>query len=448
MRAEPKPVSLWLESEGIEAADWTVYQVVVDRFRTGRGDWPASGSASARAGGTLRGVTQAIDDGTFERLGVRALWLSPLYDNPEGMFVGSPGVRTRGTMAIGLPRRGPWSRSSVTKPRSTSWCNMHTNGICACFSILAPNHVHEQHPYFAQRTSPELFNGESGDCVCGAPNCPWSTHIETCWFAPYLPDNNGRRDDVARREAADATYWLERFGADGLRIDAVPMMPRAMTRRIVWGARNRLEHPGHSLVLPGETFTGTDGVASIKYQLGPQGLTGQFHFPLMWALREAVAHEAKGLDAVAETFASVAQELSGSGSVLGTMIGNHDVTRFASESDGSAAGDGWTPAPTPSSANVYAKQVFALGLVWTLPGMPVLYYGDELALPGGRDSGTRAGCFPRLPPRCNLQRSRASSSLGGCGNARMHCAVGRCALWWPLRTFGLSLARVSGHAPS
>ncbi|RYZ63256.1 MAG: hypothetical protein EOP08_11220, partial [Proteobacteria bacterium] len=264
----------------------------------------------------------------------------------------------------------------------------HARGIRILFDLV-PNHVHSEHPYFTERSEDTAFNGTDGTCVCGSAACPWDTNIQTCWFAPYLPDNNGRRDDIARREAADATWWLERFGIDGLRIDAVPMMTRALTRRIVWGARNRLEHPGHPLFFLGETFTGPGGYADLKYQLGPQGLSSQFHFPLMWALRYSIANESVGLDEIDRVLAESAEAFRGSGAVLGTMIGNHDVTRFASESAGTAGGDGWTPAPDPVDPEVFEKQAFALGLVFTLPGAPVVYYGDEVALAGARDPDSR-----------------------------------------------------------
>ena len=54
------------------------------------------------------------------------------------------------------------------------------------------------------------------------------------------------------------------------------------------------------------------------------------------------------------------------------FFGNHDVTRFAGES-------GATP----------AKLRLAFGLTLTLRGIPELYYGDEIGLPGGGDPDNR-----------------------------------------------------------
>jgi glycosidase len=83
--------------------------------------------------------------------------------------------------------------------------------------------------------------------------------------------------------------------------------------------------------------------------------------------------------------------LDGSGSSMAHMIGNHDTTRFASVVAGDAQADGWGPTPPvqPEDPEVYARQALALGLVLTLPGIPVLYYGDAIALAGGRDPDNR-----------------------------------------------------------
>lgn len=418
------PVSVWLEEQVLTPEDWVIYQVVVDRFRKDDGPVLAPSEAGGRAGGNLRGVLSAVKDGTFERIGARALWLSPLYDNPDGFFPGEPGRRYSSY-------HGYWPKAArEVEPDFGTEADVdelvretQARGIRLLFDLV-PNHVHVEHPYFAQRSSNRGFNGLAGStvsgaswddsCVCGSAQCPWDRFIQSCWFAPYLPDNDGRLDDVARREAADATWWLERFGVDGLRIDAVPMMTRALTRRIVWGARNRLEHPGHPLFFLGETFTGPGGYGDIRYQLGPQGLSSQFHFPLMWSLRAAVASESAGLDEIDRVLVESAEQFRGSGAVLGTMIGNHDVTRFASESDGSAAGDGWTPAPDPDDPEVFDKQAFALGLVFTVPGAPVVYYGDEIALAGARDPDSRRV----YPAELDAQQARTRERTEQLGRLR------------------------------
>ena len=96
------------------------------------------------------------------------------------------------------------------------------------------------------------------------------------------------------------------------------------------------------------------------------GLDSQFHFPLMWALRGAIASEATSFEDVAAAVLAGEEEWRGSGAVMATMIGNHDVTRFASESTGDAAGDPWQPAKVDEASDADAIERGANVLLHTL----------------------------------------------------------------------------------
>lgn len=397
-RAEGRRASIWVEratgvrgpTDPFDLRDTVVYQVMLDRFRDDEGRALAAPEpASGRAGGTLRGFRRYLESGALEALGVTTLWLSPLYKNPDGLFPGDAG-HTYSSY------HGYWPVDSrATDPRvateaevDTFLTEAHRRGLRVVFDVV-PNHVHEQHPYWARYRDAGWFNRADPACVCGQGACDWAGHIQTCWFAPYMPDLDWTNPDVARQISDDVAWWLQRFDADGVRIDAVPMMPRSATRRLTATLRERYEHPGNPLLLLGENFTGPGGYDLLRYQLGPHGLDGQFHFPLMWSLRAAVAHGREPMSAVAEAMEAGERAWHGSGAVMGTMIGNHDVTRFASEAAGDADASGWTPAPQPLVPLVYAKQRLALGLIFTLPGAPVVYYGDEIGLAGRADPDSR-----------------------------------------------------------
>ncbi len=382
--ADTTIATVWIEPSKWDPRDAIVYQVVLDRFRNEAGALEAPARPSERAGGTLAGLRRAIEAGEIEALGVNTLWLSPLYLNPQGEF---PGTDGRSYTSY----HGYWPIASrALDPRVTSEEELdrfihtaHERSIRVLFDVV-PNHVHEQHPWVSEH--PDWFKK---DCTCGQAECAWATHIKTCWFAPYLPDFDWTNLDVARAVTDDVMWWFDRWDADGLRIDAVPMMPRGATRRIVHAVRSRYEHPGSIPYILGENFTGPGGYQTLRYDLGPFGLDGSFHFPLMWTLRAAIGEESAPMAEIDTSFRAGEQAWDGAGAVMGMMIDNHDVARFASVSAGSAAGDSWTPAPQPLDPTVYAKQGVALATVLTLPGAPVLYYGDEVGLAGRNDPDSR-----------------------------------------------------------
>ena len=381
--------TLWIEKAPFDVRDSVIYQVMVDRYRNEKGALPAPALPSLRAGGNLRGVRSAIESGELTELGINTIWLSPLYKNPEGTFPGNDGRPYSGY-------HGYWPVDSrALEPAVASEADLdaliaaaHARGLRVIFDVV-PNHVHEQHPYVQKHAPDDWFNDPGGKCICGTGTCDWASHILDCWFAPYLPDLDWTKPAVADQITDDVLFWLDRFDGDGLRIDAVPMMPRAASRRIAAAVRARYDYPGHKTLLLGENFTGPGGYGLLRYELGPFGLDSEFHFPLMWSLRRTIAEMSAPMTDL-ETTVHIGEETwNGSGAVMGLTIGNHDVSRFASVSAGDADGDGWVSAAQSIDPRVYAKQQLALGLVFTLPGAPVVYYGDEIGLAGRADPDSR-----------------------------------------------------------
>lgn len=382
--AEEALATVWIEPRPWDPRDAIVYQVVLDRFRGDAGSLVPPAHAGARAGGTLAGLRAALEAGELEALGVNTLWLSPLYQNPTGEFYGRDGHSYTGYHGYWpIASRLLDSRVASEDELERFMRAAHARSIRVLFDVV-PNHVHEQHPWVKEHR--DWFKS---DCICGHDNCDWTAHIQTCWFTPYLPDLDWTNAAAARAATEDVMWWFDRWGADGLRIDAVPMMPRSATRQITHAVRTRYAHPGHVPYILGENFTGPGGYQSLRYDLGPFGLSGSFHFPLMWALRSAIAEERGSMADVVTAVAEGEKAWEGAGAVMGMMIDNHDVSRFASVSAGSAAGDSWIPAPQPLDPRVYKKQRMALGIVLTLPGAPVLYYGDEVGLAGRNDPDSR-----------------------------------------------------------
>jgi glycosidase len=382
----------WVEPVAPQWDDGIVYQVMIDRFRGDDGAVLAPPpNVGARAGGTLDGVLAELHAGTFEALGVSALWLSPVYLNPsearEGrdddhLYEGYHGYWPLDTRAVD-PRVGGEAALH------TLVADAHARGIRVLLDLV-PNHLYEDNPRVAEHRSQAWFHEHEPACICGAPTCSWAEFIEVCWFTPYLPDLRFEHPEVMELAVEDALWWHDGFDTDGFRIDAVPMMPRAATRRIAHGLRAATA-PRAAAFTMGEIFTGPGpgGTDIIRYHLGPDGLDSAFDFPLMWVIRDALAHESAGLSAVEASLANTERALAGSGALMAVMIGNHDVTRFVSEADGHVGSPWDAPPVQPTAPDVYARTALALGLVLTLPGLPVIYYGDEVGLAGSADPDNR-----------------------------------------------------------
>ena len=372
--------------------DGVLYQVVVDRFRGDGGAVLAPPKTpGARAGGTLDGVRAEIEKGTFAALGVTALWLSPVYTNPDEARPGRDGHLYEGY-------HGYWpAQPRTVDPRIGGEVALravidaaHRRGMRVLFDLV-PNHVYETSPRYLAHMRDGWFHDGPSACVCGDPDCGWGAHMDSCWFTSYLPDVRQESADALATVVDDAAWWVRTFDADGVRIDAVPMMPRIATRRIAAALREQAGPSRASLVL-GEVYTGpgAGGVGEIRYHLGPNGLDGAFDFPFMWALRDAIATGDAGFDDVETLLATQDAAYAGSGTLVPRILGNHDTSRFLSHAAGDDDGDPWSTAASQSApATAYARMRLALITLMTMPGLPVVYYGDEIAMAGAGDPDSR-----------------------------------------------------------
>lgn len=368
--------------------DEVLYQVMIDRYRgDGGAKLAPPAHPGARAGGTLDGVRASLDDITG--LGATALWLSPVYQGPDEERAGNDGQSYTGYHGYWpIDTRAVETRIGGEQAFEALLDDAHGAGVMVLADVV-PNHVYESHPRFAEQQSAGWFH--PAGCICGTETCPWHLHIEECWFTPYLPDFRLEHPDALRASVDDVSWLMQRFELDGVRVDAVPMMRRAASRRLAHRLRRELAPKGAPLLL-GEIFTGPGigQLEQLKRHLGPAGLNSVFDFPLMWAIHDAVATGAGGFDAVDALLVAEEEELAGSGAVLARILDNHDTPRFVSVANGDGFSDPWdAPAAQPDEAEPYQRLQIALALIFTLPGIPVLFQGDEIGLAGANDPDCR-----------------------------------------------------------
>jgi len=409
MAAESLRLPFWVEQSAFEWRDALIYMIMTDRFvdgETGNNVAPPAG-LDARAswkGGDLQGIANEIAKGTFDKLGVRALWLSPFNTNPSGTYVADDGVhQTSGY-------HGYWpTKAREVDARIGGAAGLHSlveaahaHGIRVLMDLVV-NHVHKEHEYFTAH--PDWFRT---GCVCGTPGCDWTEKRLECLFTPYLPDVNWTVPEVSAQYAEDATYWLDTFDLDGFRIDAVKHVEDLAVRNLAYAIRSRFETAGTRVFLTGETAMGWSdcGVGcnqsqydTISRYIGPFGLDGQFDFVLYHAVPyRTFSSDQKGM-LHADFWAQTSQQQYPAGSVMTPYIGSHDTPRFATLAsyrgqdgahDPGIPGNKWDNIATAPTADAYPRHRTALAWLMGLPGAPLLYYGDEYADWGGADPNNRA----------------------------------------------------------
>ena len=391
--AEIFKAPFWVEAQKHRWTQGIMYQIVLDRLSPPITEDAEPLSIAERWGGKVDQVIELLDSGYLDRFGVKTLWLSPLAPNPEGLWQGVEGGVDRyssyhGYWANDARRMGSeWGSEESLR---TLVAKAHAQGMRIIVDV-ALNHVHESHPYVEEH--PDWFYPPG--CLCGRPGCDWGSYIETCRFTEYLPDFRWEGLEAMYRQVDDALWWIEEFDLDGLRVDAVPMMPRRVTRLLSTEAKRRFEALGTRHLLIGETFTGPQEWSRIAWYLGPQALDGQFNFPFMWGLREAIAWESSPMWSLVDLWKEGESYWSNAAALMGSFVGNHDVSRFFSEAAQHNLSDPWAYPPEQS------EEDFALGRLWiataltfTLPGIPVLYYGDEIGLAGANDPDNRRPFWP------------------------------------------------------
>ncbi len=195
----------------------------------------------------------------------------------------------------------------------------------------------------------------------------------------------------------DALHWVRDAGIDGFRLDAVKHMEHVAARTLASRVNDELEAGGARAYLVGETFTGEDGRDLISQYIGPDELDGQFDFPLYWPIvRVLLRREAPLADLDAAVVAN--DGAYPPGTVMAPFLGNHDVPRAISHASGVIADawgngskeQGWTDPPgSPSGEAPYERLALAFLFLLTQPGVPLIYYGDEVGLPGAGDPDNR-----------------------------------------------------------
>ena len=391
------------QSADFEWQDALIYMVMTDRFVNGNtsNDEPLTGAAQGAdwQGGDFAGVTQMIESGYFDDLGVGALWLSPFNTAAEGTGKAADGVHDVSSFHGYWPTepRGIEPKLGTEDELHALVQTAHDHNVRVMMDFVV-NHVHEQHTYY--QDNPEWFNA---GCICGTANCDWTEHRLDCQFTSYMPDVNWKIRNASEQFIDDALWWLETYDLDGLRIDAVKHVEDLATRNLVAQVNERFETVGTDYYLKGETAMGWAGhslsdnqeqYGTINAYMGPDGLDGQADFVLYHAVVDNVFVSGNENYQHLDYWTNRSQDQYVDGSVMVPYVGSHDVSRLTSRADTGTndAFNQWSEdglPGQPGDVSAYNAAMQAYGWLLTTPGAPLLYYGDEYGEYGGADPDNR-----------------------------------------------------------
>lgn len=370
-----------------------IYFLMVDRFMNGdkSNDAPMNDPEvhylADYHGGDLLGVSQKIQEGYFEELGCNTIWLSPITQNPVGKYGLWPEPRTKFS---GYHGYWPISCSEVDFRFGTGE-NLHEligqahgQDMNVILDYVA-NHVHEEHPLYQQHPdwATDLYLPD------GSLNTErWDDHRLTTWFDTFLPTLDFSKEEVVATMTDSALFWLTEYGLDGFRHDATKHIPESFWRELTHKIKSNTSQSTYQV---GETYGSRELISSY---VSSGMLDGQFDFNLY---DDAVACFAR--DDV--SFNRLSQSLKesfkyyGHHSQMCYITGNQDRARFISYAGGEVRFDedakaaGWTRDIGVGNDSAYDKLLQLIAFNMTIPGIPSIYYGDEIGMPGGNDPDNR-----------------------------------------------------------
>jgi glycosidase len=322
--------------------------------------------------GDLRGLIDRLDhlnDGnpaTGDDLGVTALWLMPVTQSPSYHGYDTTDYRT---IEVDYGTNADFA---------TLVDQAHARGMQVIVDLML-NHTSSEHPWFTQAAQgPEAARR---DWYVWSDDDPGQT---TAWGSPawhplgedyYLglfwegmPDLNYRTPEVTDQMYQVARFWLEDMGADGLRLDAVRHLietdgqfqgtPETHQWLAAWD--DFLDSVDPEALTVGEVWDSTE---VVEQYVDDDEVDIAFEF----ALAESMLASVNAQDPSAFAGALATALAAYPPGQFAPFLTNHDQNRVMTQLGGDLPG---------------AK--LAASMLLTLPGVPFVYYGEEIGMTGAK----------------------------------------------------------------
>lgn len=308
--------------------------------------------------GDINGVVAKLD--YLQELGIEGIWLMPIHPSPSYHKYDVTDYYNIDPVYGSLD-----DFTNLLK-------EAHKRGIKILIDLVV-NHTSSRHPWFlaAQKdlNSPFRSYYTWKKTLKISEHSGWhlnNGHNKEYYFGHFsseMPDLNYDNPKVREEIIKIGHYWIGKIGVDGFRIDAAQHIYPQHDKNCQWWMkfRQEMESVNKEVLLVGEIWSNSTIIAPYL----KNSLQSAFNFDLGYKIIEVVK---KGYDSGLAVFHEKIRELYRSQSenyIDATFITNHDQNRIMSE----------------FRSNI-DKAKMAASLLFTLPGSPFIYYGEEIGMKG------------------------------------------------------------------
>ena len=374
----------------------TLYNVFMDRFYDGdttNQPLPLD-SVLPKAqyfGGDLKGLTHQITNGYFDSLAINSIWISPLVDQAKGAWGLWKTPRSKFSAYHGY---WPTTFTQINPAFGTkndfkeSISTAHQKNMNVLLDVVA-NHIHIDHSLY--KSNPEYFT--SLYLPDGTMNTEkWDEHRLTTWFDVHMPSFNHEIEKVRELLSDSLMNLIHEYQFDGFRHDATKHVPSSFWKLLTNKIKNKYQHKtNRDFFQIGETYGSHKLVGSY---VNSGQLDAQFDFNVYDAIMKILCDGASFnvfVDVIDKSIATY-----GDHHLMGNITGNQDKGRSISYFGGALKRDedaklaGWTRIIGYGDEEMAFKKMTIMHVLnSTIPGIPVIFYGDEIGMPGGNDPDCR-----------------------------------------------------------
>ncbi len=332
--------------------DWSqaiLYFAIVDRFADGDPNSNVQVDRNAKGtfhGGDLKGLTQQLDE--IAQLGVTALWITPVVKNIDGFVTGAgfPDWGYHGYWADDFKSTDP--RFGSEEDLKTLVAECHKRNIRVLVDVVY-NHAGYNSNYLKNPQTKDWFRTEDrGNCG--------QDDLTSCLAG--LPDFKTELPQVADYLMDAHLELAKRVGLDGFRLDTVKHVDHPFWKE--HRSRTRSELVPHFFLI-GEVWGGDSQVLDPWFS-GDEMDAG-FDFSFQGSVISFL--KGRGRSVAFDRYLKMREKIR-AGYHVSHFLSSHDVPGALFQMEGD-------------------KQLFRLAAIVQLTsvGIPMIYYGEEVARPGG-----------------------------------------------------------------